>query len=117
MAKRRAAASEPLTDEAGEVRELTRADLAAFRPAADVLPTALAAQLPKRRVGERGPQKAPTKQQVNVRLDADVLEHFRAGGAGWQTRLNAALRRAVDGERQAGGRDREPTVATTERNE
>ena len=81
-----------------------------------MLPAALVAQLPKRRVGERGPQKAPTKQRVNVRLDADVLEHFKAGGAGWQTRLNAALRRAVDEERQAGERSEEATAATAERN-
>ena len=43
----------------------------------------------------RGPQKSPTKQQIHIRLDADVVEHFRSGGPGWQTRLNDTLRRAV----------------------
>ena len=35
------------------------------------------------------------KQQVSLRLDRDVIAHFRAQGAGWQTRLNAALRKAA----------------------
>ena len=43
----------------------------------------------------RGRQKAPTKEQVTIRLDADTAAHFRAGGPGWQTRLNDTLRRAV----------------------
>ena len=40
----------------------------------------------------RGPNKQPTKEQVAVRLDPDVLSAFRAGGPGWQTRLNAVLK-------------------------
>jgi len=32
------------------------------------------------------------KVPVSVRLDADVLEHLRSTGRGWQTRLNAVLR-------------------------
>ena len=49
----------------------------------------------KRRRGERGPQRAPTKQLVSLRLDPDVLAHFRATGPGWQGRINAALRKAA----------------------
>ncbi len=85
----------PLTNKAGEVRELTMADMRRFRPAAEVLPPELVAILPKRRVGERGPQKAPLKQQVTLRLDSDVLNSFRSTGAGWQGRINAALRKAA----------------------
>jgi len=40
----------------------------------------------------RGPNKNPTKEQVAIRFDREVLEAFRAGGPGWQTRMNAALR-------------------------
>lgn len=40
----------------------------------------------------RGPNKQPTKSQVAIRLDPDVLSAFRAGGPGWQTRLNAVLK-------------------------
>jgi uncharacterized protein (DUF4415 family) len=32
---------------------------------------------------------------VKLRLDAAVLAHFRATGPGWQTRINAALRKAA----------------------
>ena len=48
-----------------------------------------------RRPGQRGPQKAPTKEQVTLRLDRKVLAHFRLGGSGWQTRLNDTLKRIV----------------------
>ena len=53
------------------------------------------AMLTKRRPGERGPQKAPTKEAVKLRLDPDVLAHYRSAGAGWQTRMNDDLRRAA----------------------
>ena len=43
----------------------------------------------------RGPQKTPTKQLVSLRLDRDVIEHFKAQGPRWQTRINAALRAAM----------------------
>ena len=42
----------------------------------------------------RPPSNNP-KQALKLRLDADVVEHFRATGPGWQTRMNDALRRAV----------------------
>ena len=41
------------------------------------------------------PKKAAPKQAVNIRLDPDVLARFRASGSGWQSRINAILRRAV----------------------
>lgn len=45
--------------------------------------------------GLRGPQKAPTKVQMTLRLDRDVVEELRSGGTGWQRRANDILRRAV----------------------
>ena len=42
----------------------------------------------------RPPVDAP-KVSTTVRLDADVVEFFRSEGSGWQTRLNAALRKAA----------------------
>jgi uncharacterized protein (DUF4415 family) len=33
---------------------------------------------------------------VKLRLDADIVAHFKAGGPGWQTRMNAAWRWAVE---------------------
>jgi len=44
----------PLTDEEGEVRELTTEEIRAMRPAREVLPPELYAILPKRRPGQRG---------------------------------------------------------------
>ncbi len=44
----------------------------------------------------RGPQKAPTKVQISIRLDPDVLDALKSGGKGWQSRLNAALRELLD---------------------
>jgi uncharacterized protein (DUF4415 family) len=41
------------------------------------------------------PRMANPKQAVKLRLDADLLAHFRATGPGWQTRLNAALRKTA----------------------
>jgi uncharacterized protein (DUF4415 family) len=35
------------------------------------------------------------KQAVKLRLSRGVIEHFRASGPGWQTRINATLERAV----------------------
>jgi len=42
----------------------------------------------------RPPSAAP-KEAIKLRLDPDVLEYFRSGGPGWQTRINDALRRAA----------------------
>jgi len=37
------------------------------------------------------PKSERPKELTTLRLSPDVLDHFRSGGAGWQTRLNAAL--------------------------
>ena len=43
----------------------------------------------------RPPERGEAKKQVTLRLDADLLERFRETGAGWQSRINATLRKAV----------------------
>ena len=58
----------------------------------DAKPELLKRYVSERRRGQRGPQKSPTKQLVSLRLDRDVVDHFRALGAGWQARINDALR-------------------------
>jgi uncharacterized protein (DUF4415 family) len=70
----------PLTDEMW----------ARMRPASEVMPEIVAAY---RR--SRGRQKAPTKQLISLRLDRDIITHFRADGPGWQRRINDALRKAA----------------------
>ena len=41
---------------------------------------------------KRGPQKAPTKRLISIRLSPDVLEALRARGRGWQALADEALR-------------------------
>ncbi len=51
----------------------------------------------------RGKFYRPVKKQVTLRIDADVIDWFKAqqGGArGYQTKINAALRKVVDGAKQ-----------------
>jgi len=45
-----------------------------------------------RMVVRRGLKRPPTKQQITIRLDEDVLQWFREQGNGYQTRINALLR-------------------------
>lgn len=40
--------------------------------------------------------KPPVKKSVTIRLDADVLDWFRAQGPGYQTRINRLLRRYMN---------------------
>lgn len=35
------------------------------------------------------------KKAISLRVDADVLDKFKADGPGWQRRMNEALRKAV----------------------
>jgi uncharacterized protein (DUF4415 family) len=70
--------------------ELTKTDIARARPFAEAFPD-LAASLRK----ARGPNKSPTKKLVSLRLSPDVIEHFKSTGAGWQSRIDETLRKAV----------------------
>lgn len=46
--------------------------------------------------GSRGRKPDPNaKKLLTLRLDPDVIEHFKSTGEGWQTRMNDALRRAA----------------------
>jgi uncharacterized protein (DUF4415 family) len=50
----------------------------------------------RRKRGQRGPQKAPVKEAISIRVDKDVLATFKATGSGWQKRMNAALRMGAE---------------------
>jgi uncharacterized protein (DUF4415 family) len=41
------------------------------------------------------------KEAVSIRLSPDVLAHFRAGGRGWQTRIDTALRAVMRKSKRA----------------
>ncbi len=40
----------------------------------------------------RGRQKAPTKIAISLRLPKEVVSYFKSEGAGWQTKINYALK-------------------------
>ena len=72
--------------------EWTAEDFARARPASEMLPEIFGAPVAKAMLKPRGKQVAPTKQAVTVRYSPDVLDAFKATGAGWQARMNDALR-------------------------
>jgi uncharacterized protein (DUF4415 family) len=80
--------AKPLSDKDGNVPELTATDLKRFKSAVEVAP-----HIVERHT--RGRQKAPTKVQTTIRLDADVVAYFKGLGRGWQTRINDELRRLI----------------------
>ena len=68
--------------------ELTAEEMANAKPFAQALPE-LAASIRR----GRGPNKAPTKKLVSIRLSGQVLEAYKAMGPGWQSRIDQDLRR------------------------
>ena len=68
-----------------------------------------AALAAKRNEGQRGPQRNPTKQSVSIRYSPEVLDYFKATGAGWQTRIDETLRDWV--AKQAARQQRQRTTA------
>ena len=65
--------------------------LSGIRPASEV-----ATELVRRARGQRGPQRSrPVKTLVSLRLDPDVIRHFRRRGPGWQSHINQAPRKAA----------------------
>lgn len=75
-------------DEVGDSPEWTAEDFAKAKPFAEVFPD-LAASIRR----GRGPNKAPTKKLVSLRLSREVIDKYKAGGDGWQSRIDADLRR------------------------
>jgi uncharacterized protein (DUF4415 family) len=82
----------PLTDEDGEVRELTRKDFEGMRPIAEVDPGMLEAVAQWRKVGR--PKAESPKTHISFRLAAEVVESIKATGEGYNARVEQALRDA-----------------------
>jgi uncharacterized protein (DUF4415 family) len=53
--------------------------------------------------GIRGHFYRPVKRQITARVDADVLEWLKAQGKGYQSRINAILRREMLAAHRAAG--------------
>ncbi|RWP37670.1 BrnA antitoxin family protein [Mesorhizobium sp.] len=71
--------------------EATDEQIAQARPFAEVFPDL--AESIRRSRGR--PALDNPKKQVTLRLDSDVVARFRAGGPGWQSRINDILRKAA----------------------
>ncbi len=100
--KNKFSSARPLTDEEeAEIQamiasdpdnpEMTEEELKEFRPFREVYPD-LAAAI-DRKLGR--PKAKTTKKAISLRLDQEVIERFKAGGEGWQSRMNEVLRKAV----------------------
>jgi uncharacterized protein (DUF4415 family) len=50
--------------------------------------------------GRRGPQKAPTKRLISLRLSQEVVDHYKSLGPGWQTRIDEALKKTIAPKRR-----------------
>jgi len=89
-AKKRRGFSDKDLREVSDSPELTKADFARAKPFAEVFPD-LSASIRR----GRGPNKAPTKKPVSLRLSQEVIQHFKKGGRGWQSRIDEALLKVV----------------------
>ncbi len=77
--------------------EWTDEDFQHAKPASELLPDLMGPQIASEMLKPRGqPKSTAAKIHVNIRLDADVLESFKATGPGWQTRINKVLRDWVE---------------------
>ena len=87
MGKTKAATdTEALEFEAAMLRTLDQAQRGEGR-------ATTAAQIVARRAGRpAGTLKAAPKVSSTIRLSPDVVQAFKAGGAGWQTRIDAAMK-------------------------
>jgi uncharacterized protein (DUF4415 family) len=88
----------PLTDEDGEVRELTREDFRGMRPMREAMPEFIEAMAEFRRKLGRPKAEAP-KVHIGFRLASDVVASIKASGRGYNARVEQALREAGFGEK------------------
>jgi uncharacterized protein (DUF4415 family) len=88
-----------LPDDWNDNPEWTEEDFANARPASEVHGSEFAAKLIRR--GRPPLAEGEKKEAVSIRLSPDVLVHFRAGGEGWQARIDEALRKVVASKRTA----------------
>lgn len=66
-----------------------------FRKSVKVARGSSLGEAAKAAVQHRGAQKAPRKVAVYIRLSPDVVDHFKAAGPGWQTRIDDTLKSVV----------------------
>src|SRR3989338_11335779 len=70
-------------------------DFVNAKPASEFFPPETYAAMVAMKRPRGRPKANETKVFTAIRLDADLLETFKATGKGWQTRVNAALRQFI----------------------
>jgi uncharacterized protein (DUF4415 family) len=83
---------QPPPDDYDPMPELTDEQIKGFRPASEWF-AENNIPMPPKPIGR--PKSDRTKVPVTMRLDPDVLAHFKAGGPGWQTRMGDVLAKAA----------------------
>ncbi len=83
----------PLTNEEGEVRELTREDFNGMQPVREAMPELIEAMAEFRRKLGR-PRAETPKVHIGFRLASDVVASIKASGPGYNARVEQALREA-----------------------
>ena len=73
--------------------EWTAAEIKASKKV-NSLPKSLQQKIAARKT--RGPQIAPTKISTTLRLSSEVVESFKATGAGWQSKIDLALKQWLE---------------------
>ncbi|MDF1631732.1 BrnA antitoxin family protein [Mycoplana sp. MJR14] len=71
---------------------LTEAEMKQARPFKEAFPE-IAEKMEKAVRGR--PKAEQTKTPVTIRLDPDIVDHYKATGKGWQSRMNDDLRKAA----------------------
>lgn len=71
---------------------LTEEEMKQARPFKDAFPE-IAAKMERAIRGR--PKAEQTKTPVTIRLDPDIVDHYKATGKGWQSRMNDDLRKAA----------------------
>jgi uncharacterized protein (DUF4415 family) len=75
--------------------EWTEADFQKAKPARDVLPEIVGRKTADEMLRRGLSQEAEPKESITIRLDADVVKHFKTSGRGWQDKINEALRQWI----------------------
>ena len=74
--------------------EWTEEDFRKAKPFREALPE-LAAAIDRAKTKRGRPTVDSPKQQISVRLDPDLIQHYKSTGKGWQSRMNDDLRKAA----------------------
>jgi Uncharacterized protein conserved in bacteria len=89
MASTRTRTKSPPPDDYDPAAPLTEEEIGRLRPAREVF-AELGIPVPVPRKAGR-PRQDETKVRVTMRLDAEIVAHFKSQGPGWQTRINKVL--------------------------